>query len=85
MQIGLALRVVEGSVLDAALALAESIAAQGPVAVRLCKRAVIEADAELKPGLAAERTLFGLCFATDDQKEGMSAFLEKRKAAFRGA
>jgi enoyl-CoA hydratase len=84
VQLGLALRVVEGSVFDAALELAQSIAAQGPVAVRLCKRAVLDADADLKPGLAAERNLFGLCFATADQKEGMGAFLEKRPAAFKG-
>jgi enoyl-CoA hydratase len=84
--IGLALRVVtEGTVRDAALALANQIAAQGPVAVRLAKRAILDGDgADLRVGLAGERTLFALCFATDDQKEGMAAFLEKRAAAFTG-
>lgn len=84
--IGLALRVVtEGSVKDAALAMAEQIAAMGPVAVRLAKRAILDGDgADLRVGLAGERTLFALCFATTDQKEGMAAFLEKRPPAFRG-
>ncbi len=83
--LGLALRVVgEGSVVDAALALGATIAAQGPVAVRLAKRALLDADPDLRAGLAAERSLFGLCFATADQKEGMSAFVEKRAARFTG-
>ncbi|MFN7146298.1 MAG: enoyl-CoA hydratase-related protein [Myxococcota bacterium] len=86
-QIGLALKVVtEGTVKDAAIALAKQIAAQGPVAVRLAKRAILDGDgAELRVGLAGEATLFGMCFATDDQKEGMAAFLEKRPAAFKGS
>jgi enoyl-CoA hydratase len=83
--IGLALRVAS-PVLDEALALAETIAAQAPVAVRLAKRAVLDADgADLRTGLAGERNLFGLCFATGDQKEGMAAFLEKRAALWKGA
>ena len=58
----------------------------GPVAVRLVKRAVHETDRlDLDAGLAAEASLFGLCFASTDQKEGMAAFLEKRRAAFTGA
>lgn len=84
--IGLALCVVtEGSVRDAAIALANQIAAQGPVAVRLAKRAILDGDgADMRVGLAGEKTLFALCFATDDQKEGMAAFLEKRPAGFVG-
>ncbi|MBN1336162.1 MAG: enoyl-CoA hydratase/isomerase family protein [Deltaproteobacteria bacterium] len=86
VQIGLALRVVEGDVVEAAMELATVIARQGPVAVRLAKRAINEnADAALATALAAERTLFAHCFATNDQDEGMAAFLEKRKAVFRGA
>ena len=82
--IGLALRVAD-PVLDAALALAAEIAAMGPVAVRLAKQAVNAAsDASLREGLLLERELFGLCFATADQKEGMAAFLEKRRASFTG-
>ena len=85
--IGLALRVVtDGTVRDAALALANQIAAMGPVAVRLAKRAILDGDgADLRVGLAGERTLFALCFATADQKEGMAAFLEKRPAKFTGS
>ncbi len=91
--LGLASRVVEAAegessqdaVMRVARETAAGIAALGPVAVRLCKRAIHEnADAALDTAQAAERTLFGLCFATHDQTEGMSAFLEKRKAVFEG-
>ena len=65
--------------------MAAAIAAQGPLAVRLCKRAVVETDGlDQHSGLAAERALFALCFATADQKEGMAAFLARRPAAFTG-
>lgn len=85
LRIGLVSRVVEGDVHEAALAVATEIAAVGPVAARLVKRAIHEgADGSLEAGLAAERSLFALCFATEDQKEGMAAFLEKRPAVFRG-
>ncbi len=80
---GLASRAVEGDVLEAARALAAGIARLSPNAVRLCKRAVHEnADGALSTGQAAERTLFGLCFAHPDQREGMAAFLDKRDPAF---
>ncbi|MFT4623092.1 MAG: enoyl-CoA hydratase [Myxococcota bacterium] len=73
------------AVLRAALAAAEGIASLGPVAVRLCKRAIHEnADSALGSAQAAERSLFGLCFATSDQSEGMAAFLDKRAAVFTG-
>lgn len=82
---GLAARAVEGDVMEAALEVAGAVAQMGPVAVRLCKRAIHEnADADLTTGLRAERTLFALCFATADQKEGMAAFVEKRPAVFEG-
>lgn len=82
---GLAARRVEGDVVAGALDVARTIAAMGPVAVRLCKRAIHEnADADLATGTAAEASLFGLCFSTSDQSEGMTAFLEKRAAAFTG-
>jgi enoyl-CoA hydratase len=68
----------------AALALAEQISANGPVAVRLVKQVVDSTDrSDIDTGLSAEATLFGLCFATEDQKEGMNAFLEKRAAQFK--
>lgn len=85
VQMGLAARLVDGDVREAALTLAGEIAAMGPVAIRLCKRAIHEnADSSLQAGLAAEASLFGLCFSTADQKEGMAAFVEKRPAAFTG-
>ena len=85
VSMGIASRKVEGDVVEAALEVAETIVANGPVAIRLCKRALIEnADASLEAGLKAERSLFALCFSTSDQKEGMKAFLGKRAAEFTG-
>lgn len=82
--IGLALRVAD-PVVDAAVALGESIAAVAPVAVGMAKKALRAAeDADLRLGLLLERELFGLCFATEDQKEGMKAFLARRPATFTG-
>ena len=73
-------------VVEAALAIASEMAGLGPVALAYAKRAIHDhADGPLEAGLAAERALFGMCFATDDQSEGMRAFLEKRAPAFKGA
>ncbi len=83
---GLATRLVGADVLDEAVELARQMAALGPVALRLAKRAIHEGyDANLDVALAAEKSLFALCFATADQREGMAAFLERRPAAFTGA
>ncbi len=85
VQMGIASRLVEGDVLEAAIETAETIAKNGPVAVRLAKRALIEnEDVSLEAGLKAERSLFALCFSTADQREGMAAFLGKRAADFTG-
>ncbi len=85
LRMGLCSRVVEGDVLAAALELADSVSKLGPVALRLCKRAIHEnADASLASAQAAERTLFAACFATSDQKEGMRAFLSNEPAQFTG-
>lgn len=71
--------------LDVALRLAAEIAARAPLAVRLAKDAVNMAlETTLSAGLAYERNHFYALFATEDQKEGMAAFLEKRKPAWQG-
>ncbi|MHC1759816.1 MAG: short-chain-enoyl-CoA hydratase [Negativicutes bacterium] len=68
-----------------ARAMAQKIQSRAAVAVQLCKAAVNEGlDTDLKTGTAYEAEVFGLCFATADQKEGMAAFTEKRKAQFTG-
>lgn len=67
-----------------ALAMARLIAAKAPIAVRLAKEAVQRGqDLDLDNACALESQLFGLCFSTADQKEGMKAFVEKRKAKFK--
>jgi len=77
--------VPDDKVLEHALALAQEIAALPPVALRLIKEAVLQGqDMPLDAAVAAERRAFMLLFDTQDQKEGMRAFLEKRKPAFRG-
>jgi enoyl-CoA hydratase len=82
---GIASRAVEGSALDAALAVASEISKKGPFAIRMVRRALLEnADADLKTGLASERSLFAMCFSTEDQREGMKAFVEKRPAVWTG-
>ena len=84
--LGIALEVVEeGDVLDAAVALAGKISRNGPAAVRWVKTVVHETEGrDANASMAAERAHFALCFATNDQKEGMAAFVEKRKAEFTG-
>ena len=86
LKFGLVNRVVPvEQTVDAAVALAAEIAARAPLAVQLAKQAVNQAfEGPLSAGLADERRLFYLLFATDDQKEGMRAFLEKRKPEWRG-
>ena len=65
--------------------LAQTIANHSPVALRLAKAAVNAAyEAPLSAGLALERELFITAFGSDDKREGMSAFLEKRAAEFTG-
>ena len=66
--------------MPAAEKLAETIAKNAPIAVRACKKAINEGlEAKMDDAVVIEEKLFGSCFQTADQIEGMSAFLEKRK------
>lgn len=70
----------------AAIALAERIAEHSPLIVQLCKESVLRAyETSLKEGLTFEKRMFHGTFATQDRKEGMAAFVEKRKPEFTGA
>ena len=72
-------------VLERALELAAHIAKLPPLAVQSAKEAMLAgADAALATGLLLERRMFEGLFATDDQKEGMTAFAEKRPPNFKG-
>jgi len=83
---GLVNRVVpKGEHLREAVKLAKEVAARGPIAVRLAKQAVLASfETTLEEGLEMERKNFLLLFATEDKREGMQAFIEKRKADFKG-
>jgi len=71
--------------LQEAKALANEIASKPPVAVRLAKEAVLKSfDTTIEGGLEFERKNFYLLFASEDQKEGMKAFIEKRKPTWKG-
>jgi enoyl-CoA hydratase len=85
-RIGLVNKVVPaGGALEAARDLARKIAANGPVACRYAMEAIRRGlEMPLAEGQLLEATLFGLCAATEDMKEGMAAFLEKRPAKFAG-
>ncbi len=86
-EIGLANAVVpHGELMDRAGKVAGRIAANAPVAVRMALASLYGAvESTMDHALEFEATLFGLLASTDDMKEGMAAFLEKRKAVFRGA
>ncbi|HSR24584.1 MAG TPA: enoyl-CoA hydratase-related protein [Candidatus Eisenbacteria bacterium] len=85
-QLGLVNKVVPAEVtVEVAKQMAARLAEKAPVALRLAKEAVNRAlETPLSEGLAVERKSFYFLFATEDQKEGMRAFLEKRRAQFRG-
>lgn len=77
--------VPESDLLSTGLEWGKKFQALGPIALQYVKRAVYEgAELDLTKGQAYEASLFGLSFSTADQKEGMSAFLAKRPAQFRG-
>lgn len=85
-RIGLVNRVVPaGQALPAALEIARKIRANGPTACRYALESIRRGmDMPLAEGQVLEATLFGLCAATEDMREGMAAFLEKRPAKFAG-
>jgi enoyl-CoA hydratase len=87
LRIGLVNRVVPADGLEAAAReLASRIAANGPLAIEYCLAAVLSgAEMPLDEGLRLEAALFGLCFASDDMREGTKAFLEKRRPEFKGS
>lgn len=84
LRIGLILQVTSSdSLLDEAYALARRILKNAPLAVSYAKACIQRVQAPvLDPGIEYESLMFGLCFATADQREGMRAFLEKRPPEF---
>jgi enoyl-CoA hydratase len=85
-QAGLVTKVVPNEAyLDEAKALAREIATKPPLAVQLAKDAILKShDLSIEQGLDYERKNFYILFASEDMKEGMAAFVEKRPADFKG-
>jgi enoyl-CoA hydratase len=85
-RVGLVNRVVPTeSLMDEAKKIANEIASKPPISIRAAKEAILKAqDTALEVGLDFERKSFYMLFATEDGKEGMKAFLEKRKPNFKG-
>jgi len=86
MRIGLVNNVVAPEeLMDHVKAIARRIISKGTLAVRFCKAAANEGlETDIDRAMTIEADLFGLCFSTQDQKEGMTAFLEKRAPNFTG-
>jgi enoyl-CoA hydratase len=87
LQIGLVNKVVaQDSLMDEVMKTAKEIASKGKASLRGAKQAVNNGmNADLATGCAIEIDAFALCFSSPDAKEGTTAFLEKRKAQFRGS
>lgn len=85
LRIGLVNSVVEPEkLMEETMKLAQTISKNAPVAVRLCKEAINRGmQADIDTALRYESEVFGECFSTEDQKEGMSAFIEKREKSFK--
>jgi enoyl-CoA hydratase len=85
-ELGIVNKVVPSEMtIEVAKRMARLLAEKPPLALRMAKEAVLKAfEAPLSEGLASERKSFYFLFASDDQKEGMHAFLEKRKGVFKG-
>ncbi|MET0017069.1 enoyl-CoA hydratase-related protein [Oscillibacter sp.] len=72
------------TLMESAVAMARSFAKNAPIAVKYSKACIDRGlQTDLDTGIAIENELFAMCFGTSDQKEGMTAFLEKRPAAFK--
>ena len=72
------------ALMDAALEMARSFTKNAPIAVKYSKACIDRGmQMDLDDGIALENEMFAMCYATADQKEGMTAFLEKRPAVFR--
>ena len=85
-ELGLVNKVVPAEMtIEVAKRTARQLAEKPPLALRMAKEAVLKAfESTLSEGLSAERKSFYFLFSTEDQKEGMHAFLEKRKGVFKG-
>lgn len=84
-RLGLVNTVVNGDVLAAAKEMAQKILSKGTYAVSYAKAAIHNGiQTDIKTAIAYEASVFALCFGTEEQKEGMTAFLEKRKPSFSG-
>jgi enoyl-CoA hydratase len=85
-ELGLVNKVVPAEMtVEIAKRLARQLAEKPPLALRMAKESVLRAfETPLAEGLSAERKSFYFLFSTEDQKEGMHAFLEKRKGVFKG-
>lgn len=83
--LGLADQVVAvEQLMPTAIALAKKIASKPPIAIELAKAAINYCTGYADEGCDYEAALLGVCFSTSDQKEGMEAFIQKRKASFKG-
>ena len=86
LKIGLVNKVVKPEeLIDTVKAFAKKISKKGFIAIKLAKTAInCGKDMSLEGGLDIEANVFSICFSTDDQKEGMNAFIEKRKPEWKG-
>ncbi|WML34472.1 short-chain-enoyl-CoA hydratase [Clostridium sp. OS1-26] len=85
LRVGLVNKVVElDKVMEEAISFANTIASQAPIAVKYCKAAINRGmQCDIETALMYESEVFGECFATEDQKEGMTAFVERREKSFK--
>jgi len=86
LRIGLVNKVTEpDNLMEEVYILAKKIKSNSTVAVKYCKEAINKGiETDIETGMSYESNIFALCFASEDQKEGMTAFVEKRAANFTG-